>query len=69
MKLTMTFEDLQDGMVSVQCTPSADEILTKVKNWGYKTLTPAEAMMAQAALLLRLGDLARQRKKLDAPNS
>lgn len=68
MKCVMTFEDLPDGMVKVECTPSADKILDRVKNFGYSVLTPAEAMMAQSAMLLRLSEITRQRKKLDRPS-
>lgn len=63
MKLTMTFEDKPDGMVEVICTPPADEILSRVKNFGPTSLSPAESMMAQCAMILRLGELARQRKR------
>lgn len=68
MKLTMTFEDKPDGIVEVVCTPTADEILERVKKWGYSTLSPAEAMMAQSAMLLRLSEMARTRKALSKPD-
>jgi hypothetical protein len=61
MKLTMTFEDMPDGKVKVECLPQLAPIMRKMRdkakaaNLGIDLdsgLSPAESMAGQCALVI-----------------